>query len=79
MHLARALCAGITHSYTLECNYNSGRALNAVPPASGDDGRATPPPRPGLPPRYLYSYITPVLLRCCLPIRLHCRSCVTFE
>ncbi|CAD5115783.1 DgyrCDS4726 [Dimorphilus gyrociliatus] len=43
---------GITHSYTLECNYNSGKGLNAVPPAKGDDGRATPPPPASFPPKY---------------------------
>ena len=31
------------HSYTLECNYNTGRTLNAVPGASHDKGRASPP------------------------------------
>lgn len=30
-------------SYTLECNYNSGRQCNAVSPATSDDGRASPP------------------------------------
>ena len=34
------------HSYTLECNYNSGRSCNGLSPATCDDGRATPP-RPG--------------------------------
>ncbi|XP_032234013.2 cytosolic carboxypeptidase-like protein 5 isoform X2 [Nematostella vectensis] len=42
----------IIHSYTLECNYNSGRMLNAVPPATCDSGRATPPPPPGFPPKF---------------------------
>ena len=41
-----------SYSYTLECNYNSGRTTNVVPPATCDDGRATPPPPPGFPPRY---------------------------
>ena len=31
------------HSYTLECNYNTGRTTNAVPGASHDKGRASPP------------------------------------
>ncbi|KAL3867842.1 hypothetical protein ACJMK2_040688, partial [Sinanodonta woodiana] len=43
---------GIIHSYTLECNYNTGRMVNPVPPAHGDDGRATPPPLAGFPPKY---------------------------
>lgn len=43
---------GLPHCYTLECNYNCGRSTNAVPPATCDDGRATPPPPPGFPPRY---------------------------
>ncbi|XP_071483776.1 cytosolic carboxypeptidase-like protein 5 [Diadema antillarum] len=43
---------GITHSYTLECNYNSGRFVNSLAPASNDEGRATPPPLAGYPPKY---------------------------
>uniref|UniRef100_UPI00358F72B2 cytosolic carboxypeptidase-like protein 5 isoform X2 n=1 Tax=Myxine glutinosa TaxID=7769 RepID=UPI00358F72B2 len=42
----------ITHSYTMECNYNCGRSIGCVPPASYDDGRATPPPAPTFPPRF---------------------------
>lgn len=34
---------GIIHSYTLECNYNSGRSCNGLSAATCDDGRATPP------------------------------------
>ncbi|KAK7492909.1 hypothetical protein BaRGS_00015856 [Batillaria attramentaria] len=44
---------GIIHSYTLECNYNTGRLVNPIPPANGDDGRATPPPLAGFPPKYM--------------------------
>lgn len=34
---------GILRSYTLECNYNTGKALNAVPAAHGDrTGSASP-------------------------------------
>ena len=40
------------HSYTLECNYNCGRTVNCLPPATCDSGRATPPPAPGFPPKY---------------------------
>uniref|UniRef100_A0ABM0N0L0 tubulin-glutamate carboxypeptidase n=1 Tax=Saccoglossus kowalevskii TaxID=10224 RepID=A0ABM0N0L0_SACKO len=43
---------GIVHSYTLECNYNSGRMVNPVAPATMDEGRATPPPLIGFPPKY---------------------------
>jgi hypothetical protein len=31
------------HSYTLEANYNMGRNINAVPSASNDQGKASPP------------------------------------
>ena len=34
----------LVYCYTLECNFNSGRVVNAVPAASRDSGRATPPP-----------------------------------
>lgn len=30
------------HSYTLECNYNSGQQCNTLPEATLDDGRASP-------------------------------------
>ncbi|GCC36686.1 cytosolic carboxypeptidase-like protein 5 isoform X2 [Chiloscyllium punctatum] len=43
---------GIIHSYTLECNYNTGRCVNSVPPACHDNGRASPPPLPAFPPKY---------------------------
>ncbi|XP_043918798.1 cytosolic carboxypeptidase-like protein 5 isoform X2 [Protopterus annectens] len=43
---------GIIHSYTLECNYNTGRSVNTIPPACHDNGRATPPPPPAFPPKY---------------------------
>lgn len=39
-------------SYTLECNYNCGRMVNSLPPATCDGGCATPPPAPGFPPKY---------------------------
>ncbi|XP_044277016.1 cytosolic carboxypeptidase-like protein 5 isoform X2 [Varanus komodoensis] len=44
--------SGIIHSYTLECNYNTGRSVNAVPAACHDNGRATPPPLPAFPSKY---------------------------
>nr|XP_018672540.1 cytosolic carboxypeptidase-like protein 5 isoform X1 [Ciona intestinalis] len=44
--------AGLIHSYTLECNYNTGRTVNCVAQASHDNGRATPPPPAGFPPKY---------------------------
>ncbi|XP_063718437.1 cytosolic carboxypeptidase-like protein 5 isoform X2 [Symsagittifera roscoffensis] len=43
---------GLTHSYTLECNYNTGRQTNCIASAANDDGRATPPPPVAFPPRY---------------------------
>ncbi|KAJ8355491.1 hypothetical protein SKAU_G00182850 [Synaphobranchus kaupii] len=43
---------GLIHSYTLECNYNTGRSVNTIPPACHDNGRATPPPPPAFPPKY---------------------------
>ncbi|XP_076861576.1 cytosolic carboxypeptidase-like protein 5 isoform X2 [Brachyhypopomus gauderio] len=43
---------GLVHSYTLECNYNTGRSVNTIPPACHDNGRATPPPPPTFPPKY---------------------------
>ncbi|KAJ8362298.1 hypothetical protein AAFF_G00384650 [Aldrovandia affinis] len=43
---------GLIHSYTLECNYNTGRAVNPIPPACHDNGRATPPRPPVFPPKY---------------------------
>uniref|UniRef100_UPI00398E6391 cytosolic carboxypeptidase-like protein 5 isoform X2 n=1 Tax=Pristiophorus japonicus TaxID=55135 RepID=UPI00398E6391 len=43
---------GIINSYTLECNYNTGRCVNPVPPACHDNGRASPPPLPAFPPKY---------------------------
>lgn len=51
---------GITHSYTLECNYNTGRMVNPVPPAQGDDGKATPPPVAGFPPKYTQAHFEEV-------------------
>ena len=35
---------GLVQSYTLECNFNTGRVVNCMPMASRDSGRATPPP-----------------------------------
>ncbi|XP_072189499.1 cytosolic carboxypeptidase-like protein 5 isoform X2 [Excalfactoria chinensis] len=43
---------GIIHSYTLECNYNTGRSVNTIPLACHDNGRASPPPPPTFPSRY---------------------------
>uniref|UniRef100_A0A1A7XB80 Cytosolic carboxypeptidase-like protein 5 n=1 Tax=Iconisemion striatum TaxID=60296 RepID=A0A1A7XB80_9TELE len=43
---------GLLHSYTLECNYNTGKSMNTIPPACHDSGRATPPPPSSLPPKY---------------------------
>ncbi|XP_059583585.1 cytosolic carboxypeptidase-like protein 5 isoform X3 [Alligator mississippiensis] len=43
---------GIIHSYTLECNYNTGRSVNSIPVACHDNGRASPPPPPTFPSKY---------------------------
>ena len=43
---------GLTYCYTLECNFNTGRHTNTVPPASRDGGRASPPAVLDSPPRY---------------------------
>ncbi|XP_024860179.1 cytosolic carboxypeptidase-like protein 5 isoform X2 [Kryptolebias marmoratus] len=43
---------GLLHSYTLECNYNTGKTMNTIPPACHDNGRASPPPPPSFPPKY---------------------------
>lgn len=43
---------GLLHSYTLECNYNTGKTMNSIPPACHDNGRASPPPPPSFPPKY---------------------------
>ncbi|XP_067999178.1 cytosolic carboxypeptidase-like protein 5 isoform X3 [Melanerpes formicivorus] len=43
---------GIIHSYTLECNYNTGRSVNSIPLACHDNGRASPPPPPTFPSKY---------------------------
>ncbi|XP_064002565.1 cytosolic carboxypeptidase-like protein 5 isoform X2 [Pogoniulus pusillus] len=43
---------GIIHSYTLECNYNTGRSVNSIPVACHDNGRASPPPQPTFPSKY---------------------------
>ncbi|KAL5016457.1 hypothetical protein ScPMuIL_006046 [Solemya velum] len=51
---------GILHSYTLECNYNTGRLVNPVPQAYGDNGRATPPPIAGFPPKYTQAHFEEV-------------------
>lgn len=54
-------------SYTLECNYNTGRLVNTISQASGDDGRATPPPVTGFPPKYTpahYEEVSYILLWC---------------
>ena len=43
---------GLLYSYTLECNFNTGRLVNGVPMASRDCGRATPPMQYDHPPKY---------------------------
>jgi hypothetical protein len=48
MHVA----TGLVHSYTLECNYNTGKVLNHVPAAQNANGRASPERVPTTPPKY---------------------------
>lgn len=57
------------HSYTLECNYNSGRSCNGISAATCDDGRVTPP-RPGtaIPCKYTTA--------CYEEARKHCKICL---
>ena len=43
---------GLLYSYTLECNFNTGRLVNGMPMASRDSGRATPPIKLDHPPKY---------------------------
>ena len=43
---------GLPHLYTVEARYVSSRLLARVPPASGDDGRASPPSRSPHPVKY---------------------------
>ena len=43
-------------SYTLECNYNTGRMVNSIASTQGDNGRATPPPVAGFPPKYTQAH-----------------------
>lgn len=43
---------GLLYSYTMECNFNTGRLVNGIPMASRDCGRATPPPKYDHPPKY---------------------------
>ena len=38
---------GLTHIYTLECNYNTGLTLNAIKAAKGKGERLASPPREG--------------------------------
>ena len=47
-------------SYTLECNYNMGRMVNSIAPAYNDNGRATPPPLAGFPPKYTQAHFEEV-------------------
>ncbi|XP_028028900.1 cytosolic carboxypeptidase-like protein 5 isoform X2 [Bombyx mandarina] len=44
---------GLVRSYTLECNYNTGRLVNVLPPTTRDPPRASPPTTgPPAPPKY---------------------------
>lgn len=56
--------ACVFYSYTLEGNYNSGRQVNSLSPATMDDGRATPPPLAGFPPRFTIAMYEEVIGKC---------------
>lgn len=58
--VAMLKATGIVHSYTLECNYNTGRFMNSIAPATMDDGRATPPQVAGFPPKYSIAHFEDV-------------------
>lgn len=54
---------GLVRSYTLECNYNTGRLVNVLPPTVRD-GPAAPPVAPSTPtpPKYtphIYEEVNP--------------------
>ena len=80
---------GLTYCYTLECNFNSGRHTNTVPPASRDCGRASPPPIHDTPPRYcpeVYEQCGKYLVISILDLtesnpwtRLPCSPCTTLK
>ena len=46
------LATNLTHCYTVECNYNTGRSMNSLAPASGDNGMVEQPPMATQPPVY---------------------------
>lgn len=43
---------GLVRSYTLECNYNTGRMVNLLPPCIRDSGRMSVNPAYAVPPKY---------------------------
>lgn len=43
---------GLSYCYTLECNFNTGRHVNAMPATSRDCGRSSPSPFYDSPPKY---------------------------
>lgn len=43
---------GLVRSYTLECNYNTGRMVNLLPPCVRDSGRLSVNPAYAVPPKY---------------------------
>lgn len=52
----------LLHSYTLECNYNTGRSVNSIPVACHDNGRASPPPPPAFPSKYTVELFEQVMV-----------------
>ncbi|XP_075971390.1 cytosolic carboxypeptidase-like protein 5 isoform X3 [Anticarsia gemmatalis] len=60
---------GLVRSYTLECNYNTGRLVNVLPPAVRD-GPAPPAAQAPLPPKYtphIFEEVNPFQARLCRP------------
>lgn len=69
---------GLVRSYTLECNYNTGRLVNVLPPTAREGPAAAPPAAP-LPPKYtphIFEEVNP--FQVCGHWRLTtCSNCVT--
>ena len=54
------LATNMTHVYTLESNYNTGRIVNALPPSTGDQGKCEKAPLAITPPPYMISHFEDV-------------------
>ncbi|XP_026737476.1 cytosolic carboxypeptidase-like protein 5 isoform X4 [Trichoplusia ni] len=59
---------GLVRSYTLECNYNTGRLVNVLPPTLREGPAALPAPPAPLPPKYtphIFEEVNPFQVRQC--------------